>query len=95
MTGEPIGTVDLASGDQFNVAVIGGQIKAWFSRQHRYFSGETTVTRHEADQIAQLLNLAARVEPSITVAQENCRRLVLAAEASYESLVASVIAGAR
>lgn len=97
MSGEPIGTVELAHcQDVVRVMVYGGEVSVQFSTSDgRQLPGGSYLTVDECAKVAELITKAARIAPIIQVAQDTCRRIVMDAEADYERIVADAIGGAR
>ena len=92
MSGEPIGTVTLEHcGDLVRVMVHGGAVSLQIcDSQYRPLSGGVYLNESESTQIVELITKAAQLAPAVQAAADECRSVVLDAEAQYERAVADM-----
>ncbi|MGV0738190.1 hypothetical protein ABQF35_14485 [Mycobacterium syngnathidarum] len=96
MSGEPIGTVELDYGSVRVLIAADAEISIDFSSRYEdEGSSSVYLTADEAAQLAELITSAVRLAPTIHAARNECRRIVMDAEAAYERTVADAIGGAR
>ncbi|SKV05846.1 Uncharacterised protein [Mycobacteroides abscessus subsp. bolletii] len=95
MSGEPIGEVELSSGVVYVWVNLdsGKTIMRIGDRNGRSDAG--AMKPDEIAKVVELLERARRVAPSILAAHKVRQRAVMAAEATYERIVARAIGGAQ
>lgn len=98
MSGEPIGQVDLISGDVIRVSVnidTGETNMTIVDRRSCHVSWPARIRQHEVASVMELLAKAASVAPAIAAAHSVRQRAIQTAEASYERIVANAIGRAK
>lgn len=84
MHGEQIGHVELSDNHQFRVAITDGRIRSWFTvgGHHPWHSDDPVpLTARCAEEMADLLNTAARILAPVTAAQAQAREATAALKA--------------
>ena len=93
---EPIGNVELQhAGDLVRVGVYAGEVHVRLSTSdYREQRAGVYLNPDEVRQLCELLAKAEKCAPVVQSAVDECRQIVMTAEADYELTVANLIGGA-